>query len=47
MDASDMVEIVRGAPASKVLKEIIELSEQYRPELLKQWQSLRESEQAE
>ncbi len=47
MDASDMIEIVRGSPARKVLKEIIELSEQNRPELLAQWESLRESEQAE
>jgi hypothetical protein len=47
MDASDMIEIVRGSPARKVLKEIIELSEHNRPELLAQWESLRESEQAE
>ncbi|MBU6175559.1 MAG: DUF4160 domain-containing protein [Planctomycetes bacterium] len=47
MDASSMVEIVRGTPSRKDLKQIVLLSEQHRRELLEQWQNLRESEQAE
>ncbi len=43
-DSSEMIEIVFGKPAAKVQKEISELTEQYRLEILEQWQELRKNE---
>lgn len=43
-DSAQMIEVVFGKPAAKALKEIRELTEQHRLEILKQWQKLRESE---
>lgn len=44
LDASEMIEVVSGAPSRKAVKEIISLAERHRLELLEQWQILRESE---
>lgn len=44
LEAGEMIEILNGKPASKVLKQIISLTEQHRLELLEQWQELRENE---
>ena len=46
-DPSAMIEIVFGKPKSKALKELTELTEQYRLELFAQWQQIRESEAGE
>jgi len=42
-----MIEIVFGKPKSKALKELTELTEQHRLELLEQWQRIREMEAGE
>jgi Domain of unknown function (DUF4160) len=46
-DPSAMIEIVFGKPKSKALKELTELTEQHRLELLEQWQRIREMEAGE
>ena len=43
-DSSRMIEVVFGIPSAKVLKEIKELAEQHRLELLEQWQQIHENE---
>jgi hypothetical protein len=43
-DSSRMIEEVFGKPSAKVLREIKELAEQHRPELLQQWQQIHEIE---
>jgi len=39
-----MIEVVFGKPSARVLKEIKELAEQHRLELLEQWQQIHENE---
>ena len=46
-DTSAMIEIVFGKPKSKALRELTQLTEHHRLELLEQWQQIRESEAGE
>ena len=44
LDGNDMIEVINGKPAGKMIKQIIALAESHRLELLEQWQTLRENE---